>query len=181
MGGKWVGVFKDVAPSLTRVAILFNPTTAPYAESFARVIEAAAPTYRLVSSCMPVQSAAEIAAGIAAFGREPHGGLLLLPDSFLTVHRDQIAALAVQHRLPTIFDAPIWARSGGLVTYGADQVDMYRGAASYVDRILKGAKASDLPVQAPTKFVLIVNLKTAKALGLTISEPFLLAADEVIE
>jgi putative tryptophan/tyrosine transport system substrate-binding protein len=181
MGGKWLGLLKDAAPTITRIALMFNPTTAPYASSFLQVIEAAAPSRGMVSTRMPVQSAAEIEGSIAAFAREPNGSLLMLSDSFLTVHRDRILALSAGHRLPTINDALSWTKSGGLIAYGADGLDMHRGAASYVDRILRGAKPSDLPVQAPTKFVLSVNLKTAKAMGLSISESFLLAADEVIE
>jgi putative tryptophan/tyrosine transport system substrate-binding protein len=181
LGGKWLNLLKDAAPTTTRVGLMFNPTTAPYAEGFVRVIESAAPSYRVTPTRMPVQSAGAIAASIADFAGAPTGGLLLITDSFFTVHREALLALAIQHRLPTIFDSASWARTGGLMAYGADGVDMFRGAASYVDRILRGAKPADLPVQAPTKFILSVNLKTAKALGLTINEAFLLTADEVIE
>ena len=181
MGGKWLSLLKDAAPTIRRVALMFNPTTAPYADSFSQVIEAAVPSYGLVSIRMPIQSAGEIESGVAAFAHEPNGALLLLSDSFLMVHRDRLVALAMQHRLPTIYDGQQWSRSGGLISYGADASEMYRGAASYVDRILRGAKPNDLPVQAPTKFILSINLKTAKALGLAVSDAFLLAADEVIE
>src|SRR5262249_7612193 len=145
------------------------------------VIETAAPSYGVTTVRMPVQSAAEIEGAVRTFALEANGGLMPLSDSFLVVHRDRITALATEHRLPTISDSFAWARNGGLIAYGPDADDTYRGAVSYVDRILRGAKASELRVQAPTKYRLSVNLKTAKALGLKISESFLLAADEVIE
>ena len=181
LGGKWLGLLKDTALRVTRVGLMYNPTTAPFADAFARVIEAAAPSHGVTTVRMPVQSAAKIDGAVRAFVREANGGLIPLADSFLYVHRDRIVALATEHRLPTISNTPSWARDGGLMAYGADTDDVYRGAASYVDRILRGAKASDLPVQEPTRYHLSVNLKTAKALGLKIPEAFLLAADEVIE
>jgi putative tryptophan/tyrosine transport system substrate-binding protein len=182
LGGKWLSLLKDVAPSMKRVGLMFNPTTAPYAEPFSRVIEGAASSYGIiVSTRLMVQSAADIEAAITSFSREPNGGLIWLPDSFSTIYRERAAALAAQHRLPSINDSANWARNGGLIGYGPDLIEMYQLAASYVDQILRGGKASELPVQGPTKFVLSVNLKTARAIGLTISESFLLAADEVIE
>jgi putative ABC transport system substrate-binding protein len=181
MAGKWLGLLKDAAPHVSRVAMMYNPTTAPYAGSFARVAEAAAPVYRVNAIRMLVRSASDIETAIADFVREPNGGVLLFSDSFLTAHIDRLSTLARQHRLPMISDYPGWTRVGGLIAYGADTFDMLLGAATYVDRILRGAKPSDLPVQAPTKFSLSVNLKTAKAMGLTISELFLLLANEVIE
>jgi putative ABC transport system substrate-binding protein len=181
IAAKWLGLLKDAAPNVSRVAMMYNPTTAPYAESFARVAEAAAPAYRVNTMRMLVRSASDIETAIANFGRDQNGGLLMFSDSFLGVHRDQLLILATQHRLPTIQDAPFWTRAGGLIAYGADSFDMFVGAATYVDRILRGAKPSDLPVQAPTKFFLSVNLRTAKALGLDVPATLLVSADEVIE
>ena len=181
VGGKWLGLLKDTAPRTARVGVMYNPSTAPYADGFARVIEADAPCYGVTTVRMLVQSAAEIDGAVKAFAQEANGGLIALSDSFLFVHRDRIVALATEHRLPAISDSTAWAREGGLIAYQPDGVEAYRGAASYVDRILRGSKASELPVQEPTKYLLSVNLKTAKALGLKISESLLLAADEVIE
>jgi putative ABC transport system substrate-binding protein len=181
LGGKWLALLKDAAPRTTRVGLMYNPTTAPYADGFARVIEAAAPSYEVTTVRMLVQSAAEIDGAVKAFAQEANGGLIAMSDSFLFVHRDRIVALATEHRLPVISDTTSWVRDGGLIAYQPDADEGYRGAASYVDRILRGAKASELPVQEPTKYHLSVNLKTAKALGLKISESLLLTADEVIE
>jgi putative ABC transport system substrate-binding protein len=181
MGGKWLGLLKDVAPNITRVGVIYNPTTAPYAESFVRVIEAAAPSLGVVPIRLPLADPAAIDRAIGEFASEPNGGVLQLPDGFLGVHRDRLIALTAQHHLPAISNDSAWTKRGGLISYAVFVADMYRGAAGYVDRILKGEKVSNLPVQAPTKFELIVNLKTAKALGLKISESFLLLADEVIE
>ena len=181
VGGKWLGLLKDTAPRTARVGVMYNPSTAPYADGFARVIEADAPSYGVTTVRMLVQSAAEIDGAVKALAQEANGGLIVLSDSFLFVHRDRIVALATEHRLPAISDSTSWVRLGGLIAYQPDSVEGYRGAASYVDRILRGAKASELPVQGPTKYLLSVNLKTAKALGLKISESLLLAADEVIE
>jgi putative ABC transport system substrate-binding protein len=181
VGGKWLGLLKDTAPRTARVGVMYNPSTAPYADGFARVIEADAPSYGVTTVRMLVQSAAEIDGAVKAFAQEANGGLIVLSDSFLFVHRDRIVALATEHRLPAISDSTGWAREGGLIAYQPDGVEAYRGAASYVDRILRGAKSSELPVQGPTKYLLSFNLKTAKALGLKISESLLLAADLVIE
>ena len=181
VGGKWLSLLKDAAPQMTRVGLMYNPTTAPFADAFIRVIEAAAPSFGVTTVRMTVQSTAEIDGAVRTFAREANGGLMTLTDIFLAVHRDRIVALATEHRLPSISNIPSWARDGGLIKYGADPDDIYRGAASYVDRILKGAKASELPVQEPTKYHLSVNLKTAKALGLKIPEALLLTADEVID
>jgi putative ABC transport system substrate-binding protein len=181
MGGKWLSLLKDAAPHVTRIGAMFNPITAPYGPSFLPVIEAIASQYQVTSIPMLVHSGLEIDAAITGFAREPNGGMILLPDSFLTVQRDRILELATQYRLPMIFDAPYWTKIGGLIAYGPDLVDMFRGAATNVDRSLRGAKPAELPVQAPTKFFLSINIKTAKAMGLTISESLLLSADEVIE
>jgi ABC-type uncharacterized transport system substrate-binding protein len=182
LGGKWLELLKGIAPGVARVAVMFNPKTSPGGGSYyMRLIKDAAESIAVKMIATPVQNAAEIERAIDAFTREPNGSLLVLPDVTTAVHRELIVALAVRHRLPAVYSNRYFVASGGLVSYGVDIVDLYRRAASYVDRILKGAKPSDLPVQAPTKFELVVNLKAAKAIGLTIPESFLLRADEVID
>jgi ABC-type uncharacterized transport system substrate-binding protein len=183
LGGKWLGLLKEVAPTVKRVAILFNPTTAPYFNFFVPEMESAATALGMVAIRMPVQSTLEIDRAIGAFAREPNGGLSNVPDGFLSTHRERITAQAEQHRLPSAFGSPNdqWAKSGALLSYGPETLELYRGAASYVDRILRGAKPADLPVQAPVRYRLAVNLKTARALGLTVSNALQLLADEVIE
>jgi putative ABC transport system substrate-binding protein len=181
LGGKWLGLLKEVAPAVKRVAILFNPTTAPYFNFFVPEMESAAVALGMVASRMPVQSTLEIDRAIGDFAREPNGGLSNVPDGFLTEHRERIVALAEQYRLPSAFGGDYWARSGALLSYGPELLEVYRGAASYVDRILRGAKPADLPVQAPVKYRLGVNLKTARALGLTVSNQLQILADELIE
>jgi putative ABC transport system substrate-binding protein len=160
---------------------MYNPTTAPYADTFAGIIEAATPPFGVTAVRLLVRSGREIEGAVKAFAREANGGLILITDSFLTVYRDRIAALAIENRLPAISNGVAFARSGALIGYGPDAADQFRGAASYVDRVLRGAKASELPVQAPTKYEMVLNLKTAKALGLTIPETLLATADEVIQ
>jgi putative tryptophan/tyrosine transport system substrate-binding protein len=181
MGGKWLGLLRDAAPGVKRVGVMFNPTTAPYARTYLPPLETAARTFGIALTTMLVQDTAAIDRTITEFARQSNGGLLLLPDSYMLTHRERIVALAARHRLPAISGAEPFVRAGGLMSYGAYAIEASRNAASYVDRILKGDKPLDLPVQAPTKFKLIVNLKTAKALELTVSETFLLLADEVIE
>jgi putative ABC transport system substrate-binding protein len=178
--GKWLQLLKEVVPSVTRVVVIFNPDTAPFAPSFNRAIEAAAPSFGMTVTLAPVHDDAEIEAAIANHAREPGGGLINFPESFSVIHRDVIIAAAARHGLPQI-SQPELTRAGGLMSYWLDIVDGYVQAASYVDRILKGASPADLPVQQPTKFSLIINLKTAKALGLTIPPAVLAGADEVIE
>ena len=177
--GKWLQLLKEVAPGLTRVIAMFDPDTTPYA-FFNRGIAPAATSLGITVTPAPVHDDAEIEEAIAAQAREPGGGLICLPDSFNEAHRDVIIAAATRHRLPLIGTSP-FARSGGLMSYWTDPVDLYAQAASYIDRILRGASPADLPVQQPTKYSLIINLKTAKALGLTIPERVLEIADEVIE
>jgi putative tryptophan/tyrosine transport system substrate-binding protein len=178
--GKWLQFLKEVAPTVTRVAVIFNPDTAPYAASFNHEIEAAAATLGMTVTLAPVRDDSGIEKAIAAQAREPGGGLISLPDIFTTAHRDPIIAAASGHGLPVVgLDAV--ARAGGLMSYSYDTVDVNVQAASYIDRILKGASPADLPVQQPTKFSLIINLKTAKALGLTVPPGMLDLADEVIE
>ena len=181
LGGKWLALLKEIAPAVKRVAILFNPTTAPYFNFFLPDMESAAAALGMATIRMPVQSPLEIDRAIGDFAREPNGGLSNVPDGFLTEHRERIVALAEQYRLPSAFGGDYWARSGALLSYGPELLEVYRGAASYVDRILRGAKPVDLPVQAPVKYRLGVNLKTARALGLTVSNQLQILADELIE
>jgi putative ABC transport system substrate-binding protein len=181
MGGKWLELLKETAPHLKHVAVVFNPLTATYSGLFLPTMEAAARSLAMTLTVSPIHDTAEIERALAAVAAQPNGGLMLLPDSFTWSIRRQIIALAARHRLPAIYQYGHIAREGGLVAYGIEPLDVFRRTATYVDRILKGAKPADLPVQLPTKFELVVNLKTAKALGLTIPESFLVRADEVIE
>jgi len=179
--GKWVQLLKEVAPSVTRVAVIFNPDTAPHAPLYNRAIEAAAPSFGMTVTLAPVHDDAGIEAAIAAQAREPGGGLINFPESFSVTHRDVIVAAALRHGLPQI-GQPSLTRAGGLMSYdGVIGDEYYAQAAPYIDRILKGASPADLPVQQPTKYSLIINLKTAKALGLTVPQSILQRADEVIE
>jgi putative ABC transport system substrate-binding protein len=181
LSGKWVELLKEVVPNLTHVGFMFNPETAPFAEYYFRAFEAAAPALAVTPIALQVHETSDIERTIAALSSRPAGGLVAMPDSFNTVHRERIVALTAQYRLPAIYPNAPTARLGGLISYGIDNAESVRGAAGYVDRILKGAKAADLPVQVPTKFELLVNLKTAKALGLEIPPVLLARADEVIE
>jgi putative ABC transport system substrate-binding protein len=179
--GKWVELLKEVAPGLVRVALMFNPETAPYGPGFLRSLETTAPSFAVKATGALIRNPADIEGTLTALGQGRADGLIVLPDAFTDVHRDEIVALAARHRVPAVYGYRYFAAAGGLMSYGVDSGDIYRRAASYVDRILRGAKAAELPVQAPTKFQLIINLQAAKTLGLTIPESFLLRADEVIE
>jgi putative ABC transport system substrate-binding protein len=181
MGGKWLQVLKEIAPATNRAAILFNPDTAPYYRLFMRSIEAAAASLNVRALEAPVRSLAEIGAAIASLAREEGGGLIAMADGFTTIHRDMIIALAAQYRLPAVYNGRPFVLDGGLVSYGGAGDDMQRRAANFVDRILKGTKPADLPVELPTKFELVINLKTAKALGVDIPLTLLTRADAVIE
>jgi ABC-type uncharacterized transport system substrate-binding protein len=181
IGSKWLEALKHVAPAVTRVALIFNPDTAPFAHLFWQPVETAAPAFDVEPMQAPVRDVGEIDHTIAAFARNANGGLMVLPDVSTTNHRDLIIALAARHRLPAVYPYRYFATSGGLMSYGSDLADVYRRAASYVDRILKGAFPGDLPVQAPAKFEFVINLKTANALGLTVPPRWLGRADEVIE
>ena len=181
MGGKWFEVLKQSAPLVRRIAIIYNPDTAPYALMFFPAMQAAAPKMAVGLSISPVHSAADIEGVVAAASREPGGGLIVLPDSFLFGQRQRIIALAAERRLPAIYPIRIFVTDGGLIAYGIDRVDLFRRAAAYVDRILRGTSPAELPVQQPTKFELAVNLKTAKALDLSMPQSLLIGADEVIE
>jgi putative tryptophan/tyrosine transport system substrate-binding protein len=179
LGGKWLELLSEIAPGLKRAAIMFNPDTSPV--SALPSIETAARTLKVVSSRAPVHSDVEIETAIIALGREPGGGLVVMPDAFFVAHHGPIISAAARNNVPAVYADLRFARDGGLLSYAADQVDIWRRAATYVDRILRGAKPSDLPVQFPTKLEMVVNLKTAKALGLTIPPNLLALADEVIE
>ena len=178
---KWLAMLKEIMPQLARVALIFNPKTATYYDFYVRAAEAVAPSLMIQVVLSPVENAAEIERAIESFASTPNGGLLLLPDISNTIHRDLIAALAIRHRLPAVFDNRNFVSAGGLMSYGVVMVDLYRQAAYYLDRILRGDKPADLPAQAPTRYDTALNLKTAKALGLTVPPGLLVAADEVIE
>lgn len=181
IGGKWLDLLKEIAPQVTRVAVMFNPQTAPYAEIYLRSMETAGTKFGVTPFASPVHHEADIEAVIAGLGREPGSGLIAMTDSFMTVHRKAIVELAMRHKVPLMYFISIVPREGGLISYGIDLTDMFGRAASYVDRILRGAKPAELPVQLPTKFELAINLKAAKALGLTVPSPLLTSANEVIE
>jgi putative tryptophan/tyrosine transport system substrate-binding protein len=176
--GKLLGILKEAVPNLTRVAVLMNPEQAPQA-GMLRAIEAAAPTLGVKTSNFSVRDPLD--RSLASFAQERNGGLIVLPNPVVDENRQLIARMAVRHGLPTIYTFRYYVASGGLMSYGIDTVDDLQKAASYVDRILRGAKPSDLPVEQPTKFELVINLKTAKALDLTIPQSLLVRADEVIE
>ena len=180
MMGKWLQLLKEVAPNVTRVSVIFNPDTQPYAAFFNSAIEAAAPSMAIAVTLAPARDDTAIREAIAAQAREPGGGLVCLPDSFTSTHRDVIIAAAALHGLPLI-GVDVFPRAGGLMSYWYDAVELHVEAASYIDRILKDASPADLPVQQATSYSLIINLKTAKALGLTIPDRVLDIADEVIE
>jgi len=181
MGGKWIEVLKEISPSLARASIIFNPPTAPYFDSFMRSMEAAASSLAVKLVVTPVAGPGDIERAIAATKSETNAGLVVVPSAFVTIHREFIIAQAARHRLPAIYGFDYYAASGGLIAYGIDVRDMYARAARYVFRVLKGERPGDLPIQAPTKFQLVINLKTAKALDLTVPDTLLARADEVIE
>jgi putative ABC transport system substrate-binding protein len=180
LSGKWLELLKRIAPSLTRAAVLRDPAITSGIGQFA-VIESTAPSVGMEVSAINVRDAGEIERAVTAFARSPNGGLILTASALAVAHRDLIIALAARHKLPAIYYRRYFVASGGLISYGYDIVQQYRGVAGYVDRILKGEKPADLPVQAPTKYELVINLKTAKALGLIIPQSLLATADEVIE
>jgi putative ABC transport system substrate-binding protein len=180
MGGKMLEVLKEVVPQVSRVAVILNLEQPPHVAMW-RAIEAMAPSLGVSSTATDVQDPAEVDRALEAFAREPNGGLIVLPGPITVNHRELILALAARHRLPAAYAFRFFVTSGGLVSYGVDPLDQSRQAAAYVDRILKGAKPEDLPIQQPTKFELVINLKTAKALGITVPSSLLARADEVIE
>jgi putative ABC transport system substrate-binding protein len=180
LGGKWIELLSEITPGLKRAAIMFNPDTAA-ASAYMPSLEMAAPSLRIVLSTAPIHGDVEIETTITTLGSEPGGGLIVMPDFFTTAHRASIILAAARNKVPTVYWQSAFARDGGLLSFGTDQVDTFRRAASYVDRILRGAQPGDLPVQFPVKYEMVVNLKTAKALGLTVPQSILLRADEVIE
>jgi putative tryptophan/tyrosine transport system substrate-binding protein len=180
MASKRLELLKEIAPGVARVAFIFNPKF-PYSVSVLRSIEAAAPSFAVKVTAAPVHDASEIEHAITVAGREPNGGLIVDEDAFNFTHRELIVALAAQHRLPAVYPYRSFFGIGGLLSYGVDFGGLFRQAAVYIDRIFKGAKPADLPVQQPSKFELFVNLKTAKDLGLTVPRSLLVLADEVIE
>ena len=181
MASKWLEMLTQVAPPVARVAVLYNPATTPYAALMMRAIEEAAPTFAVKVQSAPCRDAAEIQSVTGELAQGERGGLLVLTDIFSIVHRDTILASAAQHRLPTVYFARSFTAAGGLMSYGIDYSDLFLRSAVYIDRILKGTNPRDLPVQQPTKFELVINLKTAKALGLAIPPSILARADEAIE
>jgi putative ABC transport system substrate-binding protein len=180
LGGKWLELLSEIAPGLKRAAIMFNPDTSP-ASAYMPSLETAARSLKVVPFTAPVRSDVEIETAIIALGREPGGGLVVMPDVFMFAHRAPIILAAARNNVPAVYYQSFFARDGGLLSFGDDLVGTWRRAASYVDRILRGEKPGDLPVQLPTKFEMVLNLKTAKALGLTIPPSIWLRADEVIE
>jgi len=182
MSGKWLEVLKDISPDIERVAVVFNPETAAgHGTFFLDPIKASAPSFAVRVLPAPVQNDADIERVIAEFARDPNGGLIVTLDAFTAVHRDAIIAQAAARVLPSVYPLEHYVVAGGLISYGVDASDLHRRAASYVDRIIRGAKPGDLPIQQPTKFNLVVNLKTARALGLKVPPTLLARADEVIE
>jgi putative tryptophan/tyrosine transport system substrate-binding protein len=181
LGGKWAELLKEIAPGVGRIGFMFNPDTASYAESFLRSAEAAARSLGVQLFASRVRNDGEIERAIAALGSAPGGGLIVLPEATTNARSALIIELAARHRVPATYAYRFQATGGGLISYGVDLADSFRDAASYVDRILKGEKPADLPVQAPTKFALVINLKTANALGLTVPPQLLARSDEVIE
>jgi putative ABC transport system substrate-binding protein len=180
LGGKWLELLSEITPGLKRAAIMFNPDTSP-ASAYVPSLETAARSLKVAPIIARVHSDVEIEAAIIALGREPGGGLVVIPDLFTLTHRVPIISAAARSNVPAVYSLSEFARDGGLLSYGVDQIDNFRRAATYVDRILRGARPGDLPVQFPAKFEMAVNLKTAKALGLAVAPSIRLRADEVIE
>jgi putative ABC transport system substrate-binding protein len=181
MGGKWLEVLKSIAPSIKHVGLLFNPPVAPYSKLYFQSLEAAAPRFGITPFFVPVDNEKDLEQKLSDLAKEKDQGLIVLLDAFTHVHRKFLIAQIARNRIPTIYAARYFAVDGGLVAYGADITDQFRQAVSYVDRILKGAKPAELPIQQPTKFELVVNVKTASALGFEIPAALLVSADEVIE
>jgi ABC-type uncharacterized transport system substrate-binding protein len=180
LSGKWLELLKQIAPSVTRVAVLRDPDIPSGIGQFA-IIQSVAPPLGVEVSSINIREAGEIQRAVAAFARSPNGGLIITPSALAVAHREIIVSLAAQYRLPAVYYRRWFVDQGGLISYGYDALQQYRNAAGYVDRVLKGAKPADLPVQVPTKYDMVINLKTAKALGLTMPSSLLTSADEVIE
>jgi putative tryptophan/tyrosine transport system substrate-binding protein len=181
MGGKWLQILKEVAPDIERTAIIFNPELAPFADGYIRSFRAGAESLRVDAILAPIHDVDQLERLLIAQTREPGGSIIIMPDAFTVPNRDLIIDFAVRHRLPSIYPYRVFALGGGLISYGPDIEDLYRRAAAYADRLLRGAVPSGLPVQQPNKFEFVINSKTAKAIGLTIPDMLLARADEVIE
>jgi putative tryptophan/tyrosine transport system substrate-binding protein len=181
IAGKWLELLKEIEPRLAKVGFLFNPATASYAEYYLTPFKAAASTFAVEAISAPVRDTSELESVVAALAGGSNGGLIVMPDSFLIAHRAVVTSLAARHHLPAVYPFRYFTEVGGLLSYGSDQLDNYRRAASYADRILRGEKPSELPVQAPVKFEMTINVRTAKTLGINIPPMLLALADEVIE
>jgi putative tryptophan/tyrosine transport system substrate-binding protein len=181
LGGKWLELLKETVPSVSRVVVIFNPATAPFAENQLKSINSAATTFGVEVSVAHVHDVSELETVVATQAREPNSGLIVLNEDFMIAHRVEIISLAARYRLPAVYPFRFFAELGGLTSYGVDLNDNFRRAVSYADRVLRGAKPSELPVQAPVKFELVINLKTAKAIGIDIPLQLKQRADEVIE
>jgi putative ABC transport system substrate-binding protein len=181
IAGKWLELLKEIAPRINRAAFLYNPATTPYRDIYLKPFKAAGASLAVEAIAAPVHDTPELESIVAAHAREPNGSLIVMPDGFLNVHRAEIVMLADRYHVPTVYPWRFFTEIGGLLSYGSVQSDIFRTAAIYVDRILKGEKPADLPVQAPTKYELVVNLKTAKALGLDVPPLLQQRADELIE
>ena len=181
VSGIWIEILRDIVPRINRAVLAFNPDTATYFNYYLRPFEAAARSSSIEPVAAPIRTAEELERIVANVGSTANAALAIMPDVFMSSHHDLIVSLAARFRVPTIYSSPYYVEAGGLISYGIDQTDLYRRAATYADRILKGAKPAELPVQLPAKSVLAVNLKTARALGLNLSREFLRIADEVIE
>jgi putative ABC transport system substrate-binding protein len=183
LSAKWAELLKEIAPNISRIAVMFHvETTRDWVEPLMAVIQGAVTSLGIEMIRMPIDNTDQIEASVAEFARTPSGGIIVLPDNFLGIfHRDLVIRVIANHRVPAVYGFAVWAREGGLIAYGNEPIEPYRRAASYADRILRGEKPGDLPVQQPTKFEFVINLKTAKALGLTVPPGILVGADEVIE
>jgi len=181
MAGKWVELLKEIAPRVTRVAAVFNPATAPFPELFLNAFKVAATSFALDAIAAPIHDISELDHVISAQAREPNGGVIVLPDIFIAAHREEVVSLAARHRLPVVYPFRFFTEVGGLLSYGSEPLDPIRRAGGYADRILRGEKPSELPIKAPVKFELLINLKTAKALALDVPLFLQQRADEVIE
>jgi putative ABC transport system substrate-binding protein len=181
VGGKWLDLLKEIAPNVTHVAFMFNPQRGPYSVAISRFVEEAAQKLAMQYVAAPVYEPPEIEAVMTTLARQSGGGLIVSPDAFTVTHGADIIGMSAHYKLPSIYAERNFAAGGGLISYGADYIDHFRQAATYVDRILRGEKPADLPVQQPSKFYLVINMRTAKALGLTVASSMQLLADEVIE
>jgi len=181
LASKWLQLLKEIAPRVAKVAFFYNPTTAPYFDYYIAPFKAAAPQFGVEAIVTPVRDRSEFDPNIAALAQESNGGLIVMPDVFMTTHRKEVISLAARYDLPAVYPLPLFTAQGGLLSYGSDTRDQYRRAAIYADRILKGEKPADLPVQFPVKFMLTINLKVAKARGLTVPPSMIIRAEKVIE